>query len=110
MEENGQVQRWTAKRRAALVVEILQGETSVQEAARKHALTVAEIEQWKERFLLGAENALRTKPKDEEALKEEEIRRLKQKVGELVMDNDILKAAIEVKGLPSPFLPKRSEE
>lgn len=53
-----------------------------------------------ERALLnGAENALRSKPLDEEALKEQEIKRLKQKVGELVMDLDILKEA--TKGLPS---------
>ena len=101
--------RWTAKRRTALVLSILRGDTSAQEAARQHGLTVAEIEQWRDRFLLGAENALRSKPRDEEALKEEEIKRLKQKVGELVMDNDILKAAIEVKGLPSPFLRTNSD-
>lgn len=88
------VQRWTAKRRTdALVVSILKGETSVQEAARKHGLTVAEIEDWKEKFLLGAENALRSKPRAEEALKDEQIKRLKQKVGELVLDIDILKEA-----------------
>jgi integrase len=34
------VERWTAKRRVALVVSILKGETSVAEAARKHGLTV----------------------------------------------------------------------
>ena len=33
------VQRWTAKRRAALVLSILRGETSAKEAARKHGLT-----------------------------------------------------------------------
>ena len=85
--------RWTAKRRAALVIDILRGSTTVVEAARAHGLTVAEIEQWKERFLTGAENALRAKPLDEEALKEQDIKRLKQKVGELVMDLDILKEA-----------------
>ena len=63
-------QRWTAKRRVALV-SILKGETSAQEAARNHGLTVAEVEDWKERFLVGAENALRARPKDEEALKDE---------------------------------------
>lgn len=31
-----EIQRWTAKRRAALVLSILRGETSAQEAARKH--------------------------------------------------------------------------
>ena len=34
------VQRWTAKRRSALVLSILRGETSAQEAARQHGLTV----------------------------------------------------------------------
>ncbi len=48
------IQRWTAKRRVALVVSILKGETSVAEAARKHGLTVAEVEDWRDRFLLGA--------------------------------------------------------
>jgi transposase-like protein len=91
--------RWTAKRRGALVREILRGDLAVPEAARRHGLTIAEIEQWKERFLTGAENALRSKPLDEEALKDHEIKRLKQKVGELVMDLDILKEA--TKGNPS---------
>jgi transposase-like protein len=39
------IERWTAKRRVALVVSILKGETSVAEAARQHGLTVAEVEE-----------------------------------------------------------------
>jgi transposase-like protein len=92
-----QVQRWTAKRRSALVVAILKGETSVVEAARQHGLTVAEVEDWRDKFLLGAENALRSRPRNEEALREEEIKRLKQKVGELVLDNDILREAAKLR-------------
>jgi len=57
------IERWPAKRRVALVIRILKGETSVAEAARQHGLTVAEVEDWREKFLLGAENALRTSPK-----------------------------------------------
>ena len=91
--------RWTAKRRVALIVEILRGDTSVAEAARKHGLTVADVEDWRERFLIGAENALRSRPADEDGQKEREIKRLKQKVGELVMDVDMLKEA--TKGHPS---------
>ena len=49
------------------------------------------------RFLLGAENALRSRPRDEEALKDEEIKKLKQKIGDLVMDLDILQTAIKLK-------------
>lgn len=48
MSENLEnVQRWTAKRRVALVLSILKGETSTKEAARKHGLTVAEVEDWR---------------------------------------------------------------
>ena len=65
-----QLKRWTAKRRVALVVEIMRGDTSVAEAARKHGLTVAELENWRERFLAGAENALRSRPTDEDGQKE----------------------------------------
>ena len=93
-----EVQRWTAKRRAALIVSILRGETSAPEAARSHGLTLAEVEDWKEKFLLAGENALRSRPKDEEALWEEQIKKLKQKVGELVLDLDICKEAM--KGRP----------
>lgn len=113
MENNGivreipdEVQRWTSKRRVALVVSILAGETSVQEAARKHGLTVADIEDWKDKFLMGAENALRSRPRDEEAFKDEQIKKLQRKVGELVLDIDILKEAI--KG--HPFAPKTFDE
>lgn len=94
------VQRWTAKRRVALVLSILKGETSAQEAARKHGLTVSEVEDWKDQFLFGAENALRSRPRDEEALKDEQIKRLKQKVGELVLDLDIFKEAMKGRPLP----------
>ena len=42
---------------------------------------------------MGAENALRPKPQDDEALSEEQINKLKQKIGDLVMDMDILREA-----------------
>ncbi|MCB9909344.1 MAG: DUF1153 domain-containing protein [Planctomycetes bacterium] len=70
-EELENVQRWTAKRRVALVLTILRGETSASEAARKHGLTVAEIEDWQDKFLAGAENSLRSRPREEEAMKDE---------------------------------------
>jgi len=99
-------QRWTAKRRAALVLAILKGDTTMAEAARQHGLTVAEIERWQDRVLVAAENALRNRPKDDEALKDAQIKQLKQKVGELVLDLDILKEALKGR----PFDPRTSGE
>ncbi len=98
---NDSVQRWAATRRVAFVVSILKGETSVAEAARKHGLTVAELEDWQERFLLGGENALRSRPQDEDALKDKQIKTLTQKIGDLVLDHDILREALK----PSPYGP-----
>ena len=97
-EQQSEVQRWTAKRRAALVISVLRGETTAAEAARRHGLKVAEVEEWRERFLLGAENALRAR--------EEEINRLKRKVGELTMDLDILREAAKQR----PTTPGTSDE
>ena len=90
-QRSEEVQRWTAKRRAALVISLLKGETTVAEAARRHGLKVAEVEEWRDRFLLGAENALRARPKEDEGLREEELNRYKRKLGELTMDLEILR-------------------
>jgi hypothetical protein len=78
------IQRRTAKRPAALVLTILRGETTAVEAARKHDLTVADVESRRDTFVLAAENALRSQPRDEEALKDEQIKKLERKVGQLV--------------------------
>jgi transposase-like protein len=99
------IERWTAKRRVALVISIVKGETSVAEAARTHGLTVAEVEDWREKFLLGAANALRMRPRDEDAVKDEQIKKLKQKIGDLVLDNDILREALK----PYPLGRKTSD-
>ena len=101
-----EVQRWTAKRRAALVLSLLKGETTVAEAARRHGLKVAEVEDWRDRFLLGAENALRARPKEGEALREEELNRFMRKVGELTIDLDILRTADRLR----PMTPGTSDE
>ena len=89
-----EIQRWTARRRAALVLSVLKGEATAEEVARRHALTPSEVEDWKLRFLGAAHNALRSRPRDEDALRDEQIRRLKQKVGELVIEVDTLRDAL----------------
>lgn len=89
------IQRWTARRRMALVLSVLKGELSEEDGAKRHGLTVSEIADWKERVLQAAHNALRSRPRDADAIKDEQIRRLRQKVGELVVDVDLLKEAIQ---------------
>ena len=43
-----QIKRWTARRKSALVLEIIQGKTTVTQASRQFDLTPAEIESWVE--------------------------------------------------------------
>ena len=45
------IERWTAKRRAILVLKVLKGEMSVVEASRQHGLKVAEVEHWQDQYL-----------------------------------------------------------
>jgi len=117
-------QRWTAKRRAALVVSILKGETSVPAAARKHALTVAEGRGVARAVSARGGERIATRPRDEEALKDEQIKRLNQKIGDLALDLDILKEATkdrlfprgrptseedDPRGVGAPGAPRRGE-
>jgi transposase-like protein len=62
MEED--IKRWTARRKAALVLEIIQGKTTVAEASRSFDVPPSEIEEWVEDGKRGRENALRAKPLD----------------------------------------------
>ncbi len=48
-------QRWTAKRKAAVCMEILKGKTTAAEVARMHGLTVADVEGWLRRKPLESE-------------------------------------------------------
>lgn len=58
------VKRWTARRKSALVLEIIQGKTRVSEASRQYDLAPSGIEEWVEQGKAGMENALRAKPED----------------------------------------------
>lgn len=62
MEE--EIKRWTPRRKAALVLEIIQGKTTVSEASRQFDLPSSEIESWVEDGKHGMENALQAKPED----------------------------------------------
>mgnify|MGYP003418825356 CR=1 FL=1 len=60
-EEN---KRWSAKRKSALVMEIIQGKTTVAEASLQFDLTPSELESWVDQAKAGMENAHRAKPQD----------------------------------------------
>jgi len=95
-QELDDTQRWTAKRKAAVVLEVLKNQTTGVEACRKYGIKQSELEEWTARFLEGGENQLRTNPREDRELYETKIKDLQAKVGELVLDRDILKKAAEL--------------
>ncbi len=78
--------RWTAKRKAALLTEILQGETSFPEAARSFDLSPSEIEDWVDEGKKGLENALRARPLDIKEQHERQLKELQQAYGEAMVE------------------------
>ncbi len=78
--------RWTAKRKAALVMDIIQGKTSVAEASRSFDLPPSEIEEWVEDGKRGMENALRAKPLDVEEQYERQLKELQEAYGEAMLE------------------------
>lgn len=78
--------RWTAKRKAALVTEIIQGKTTVAEASRAYDMPPSEIEEWVDEGRRGLENALRAKPLDIKDQHERQIKELQEAYGEAMLE------------------------
>ena len=84
MEED--IKRWTARRKAALVLEIIQGKTAVAEASRSFDVSPAEIEAWVEDGKRGMENALRAKPLEIREEYERQLTELQAAYGEAMLE------------------------
>lgn len=80
------IKRWTAKRKAALVVEIIQGKTTVAEASRSYDLSPSEIEGWVEDAKRGMENALRANLLDIRDQYEKQLKDLQEAYGEAMLE------------------------
>ena len=96
------VQRWTAKRKAAVVLDLIRGKTTAAETARLHGLTVGEIERWRDDFIAQGTEGLRSHPRDLAEQHEAERQRLLAKVGELTVHVDVLKKAHRLLGRDLP--------
>ena len=80
------IKRWTAKRKAALVMEIIQGKTTVAEASRSFDLPPSDIEEWVDDAKKGMENALRSKPLEVKEQYERQLKELQEAYGEAMLE------------------------
>ena len=81
----------SARRRQSAVLRLLRGE-DLELVSRELGVTAAELSAWREAFLAAGEASLKTRPADG---RDVEIGRLKAKVGDLTMANELLEAKIE---------------
>ena len=83
--------RMSAGRKEAAVLRLLKGE-SLEVLSRELRVTAAELSGWREAFLAGGASALKVRETDQ---RDEEIIRLKAKIGDLTMANELLDAKID---------------
>ena len=94
--------RWRAKRKAAVVLRLLRGE-SLDALSRQTAVPVPRLEEWRTQALSGIETALQLRAADDPAqLRLDEANR---RIGELSMEVELLRARCEKQG---PFVGRRS--
>lgn len=80
------IKRWTAKRKTALVIEIIEGKTTVAEASRSFDLSLSEIEGWVDDAKRGMENSLRANPLDIREQYEKQLKDLQEAYGEAMLE------------------------
>jgi hypothetical protein len=94
----------SARLKQEAVLRLLRGE-DLELVSRELGVTAAELSGWREAFLAAGEAALKTRPAD---ARDGEIGRLKEKVGDLTMANELLEAKIERLETARPLAQRRS--
>ena len=84
-------QRWTARRKSELVIALVKGERKIVDVCREHDLRQSEVETWMQTFLESGERGLKVNSKDVQDAHEREVKDLRAKVGELVLELDFRK-------------------
>src|SRR3954451_15987961 len=96
--------RISARRKQDAVLRLLRGE-DLELLSRRLGVTAAELSGWREAFLAGGEASLRSRPAN---ARDDEIGRLKEKVGDLTMANELLEAKTERLETARPLPGRRS--
>ena len=95
--------RFSAKRKAQIVLRLLRGEDP-ETLSREVGVTAATLSGWRDSFLDGGTAAMKSRPADE---RDEEIARLRSKVGQLTMDVELLGTKCQHLEAGRPFVTRR---
>ncbi|MBM3280836.1 MAG: transposase [Candidatus Handelsmanbacteria bacterium] len=96
--------RFSSRRKMAAVLRLLRGE-DLDLLSREYGVVAARLSQWREDFLCGGQLALQQRPSDQ---REEQIKDLQAKIGELTMANELLYHQVQRQASGRPFVVGRS--
>ena len=96
---SGERGRWSSRRKMEVVLRALRGE-DLDALSRQLGVTAGTIAQWREQFLAGGQAAVKSRPADE---RDDELGRLRAKVGELTMENELLRERARRAEAAGPF-------
>jgi hypothetical protein len=97
--------RFSAQRKMEAVSRLLKGE-SLETLSRELVVTAAKLSSWRDTFLSAGASALKSRESDS---RDAEVSKLRAKVGELTMDNELLNEKIERLESDRPFAWRRSK-
>ncbi len=97
--------RWSANRKMDVVMRLLRGE-SLDEVSREVGVEAHRLAAWRDDFVSGGKEALKSRAGSGSVEETRRLREAERKVGQLTMENEILRAAARKRGLRIPP-PKR---
>ena len=87
-------QRWSAGRKREVVLRLMRGE-SAELLSRELGLPIVKLEQWRQRAEAALEGALKEREADQA---DSQLAAALQRIGELTMENELLRAKMERPG------------
>ena len=100
--EGGREVRWSARRKEEVVLRLMRGE-GLDALARETGQAAGTISAWREEFLAAGREGLKSRPRPVE---DRQLADAQRKIGELALDNDILRGLLEEMGR-HPRFPRR---
>ena len=96
--------RFSAGRKRETVLRLLRGE-DLESVSRELGITAARAARWRDQFLAAGQAGLKSRAPD---ARDEDHRRLQAKIGELLMETELLYAKVDQLEAGSPLARRRS--
>ena len=96
--------RFSVRRKRETVLRLLRGE-DLESVSRELGITTARASQWRDQFLVAGQAGLKSRATE---ARDEDNRRLQAKIGELLMENELLYAKVDHLEAGVPLAQRRS--